>query len=157
MSGIAESAGVGRATLYKYFPDIESILVAWHERQVSQHLKALAAVGDNAAHDSRLADVLEKYAVIAYERRDSGPATWLHQDAHLVGAQVELVEFIQHLIEDGVASGTVRDDVPPAELAEFCLHALAAAGAASSEDAARRLAAITLDGIRPRSHGGHTH
>ena len=30
MSAIAERAGIGRATLYKYFPDVESILVAWH-------------------------------------------------------------------------------------------------------------------------------
>jgi hypothetical protein len=25
------AAGIGRATLYKYSPDIESVLLAWHE------------------------------------------------------------------------------------------------------------------------------
>jgi len=30
MSQIAEGAGIGRATLYKYFPDVEAILVAEH-------------------------------------------------------------------------------------------------------------------------------
>jgi AcrR family transcriptional regulator len=30
MSRIAEDSGIGRATLYKYFPDVESILAAWH-------------------------------------------------------------------------------------------------------------------------------
>ncbi len=38
MSQIAEQAGIGRATLYKYFPDIESILLAWHDRQITAHL-----------------------------------------------------------------------------------------------------------------------
>ena len=38
MSQIAVATGVGRATLYKYFPDIEAILVAWHERHVGCHL-----------------------------------------------------------------------------------------------------------------------
>ena len=39
MSQIAEQTGIGRATLYKYFPDVEAILFAWHERQVSGHLE----------------------------------------------------------------------------------------------------------------------
>src|SRR5687767_2901383 len=30
MSLIAEKADIGRATLYKYFPDIEAILKSWH-------------------------------------------------------------------------------------------------------------------------------
>lgn len=41
MAQIAEEAGIGRATLYKYFPDVESMLAAWHERQVSAHLEQL--------------------------------------------------------------------------------------------------------------------
>ncbi|MGH2358185.1 MAG: TetR/AcrR family transcriptional regulator, partial [Candidatus Limnocylindria bacterium] len=44
MSQIAEETGIGRATLYKYFPDVEAILVAWHERQVTGHLEHLAEV-----------------------------------------------------------------------------------------------------------------
>jgi AcrR family transcriptional regulator len=39
----AEASGIGRATLYKYFPDVESILRAWHERQVGAHLHQLHA------------------------------------------------------------------------------------------------------------------
>ena len=38
MSQIAAETGIGRATLYKYFPDVDAILVAWHERQVAEHL-----------------------------------------------------------------------------------------------------------------------
>jgi AcrR family transcriptional regulator len=34
MSQIAEETRVGRATLYKYFPDVDAILVAWDERHV---------------------------------------------------------------------------------------------------------------------------
>jgi AcrR family transcriptional regulator len=38
MSQIAEKTGIGRATLYKYFPDVEAILLAWHGRQIASHL-----------------------------------------------------------------------------------------------------------------------
>ncbi|XVV06649.1 TetR/AcrR family transcriptional regulator [Actinosynnema sp. CA-248983] len=48
MSQIAEKTGIGRATLYKYFGDVEAILLAWHERQVGVHLNLLAAVRDTA-------------------------------------------------------------------------------------------------------------
>ncbi|RUV80905.1 TetR/AcrR family transcriptional regulator, partial [Mesorhizobium sp. M5C.F.Ca.IN.020.14.1.1] len=41
MAKIAEETGIGRATLYKYFRDVEAILVAWHERQVTGHLEHL--------------------------------------------------------------------------------------------------------------------
>jgi len=29
MSEVAERAGIGRATLYKYFPDVQTLLAAW--------------------------------------------------------------------------------------------------------------------------------
>src|SRR5919106_1396870 len=34
MAQIASETGIGRATLYKYFPDVESILHEWHDRQI---------------------------------------------------------------------------------------------------------------------------
>ena len=44
MSRVAEESGIGRATLYKYFPDVEAILLAWHERHVVQHLDQIGAI-----------------------------------------------------------------------------------------------------------------
>src|SRR5213592_4586748 len=81
MSQIAEETGIGRATLYKYFPDVEAILVAWHERQVAGHLERLGEVRDRA-HDAgdRLEAVLEAYALITYERpHDTELAALVHR------------------------------------------------------------------------------
>jgi len=44
MSAVASTTGIGRATLYKYFPDVETILAAWHERQIARHLGELEAI-----------------------------------------------------------------------------------------------------------------
>ena len=49
MSQIAAETGIGRATLYKYFPDVEAILLAWHDRLIARHLRLLAAARDAAA------------------------------------------------------------------------------------------------------------
>jgi hypothetical protein len=53
------------------------------------------------------------------------------------------------LVGDGAAAGAIRDDVAPAELASFCLHALTAAGSLASKAAVRRLVGVTLAGLRP--------
>lgn len=47
-----------------------------------------------------------------------------------------------------------RTNMPPAELASYCLHALNAAAALLSEAAVGRLVTITLAGLRPR-HESH--
>jgi AcrR family transcriptional regulator len=52
MTQIAEKAGIGRATLYKYFPDVEAILAAHHERHVTSHLEHLAELRTNPATPS---------------------------------------------------------------------------------------------------------
>jgi AcrR family transcriptional regulator len=149
MSRIAEETGIGRATLYKYFPDVESILAAWHERQIAGHLRHLMHQRD-AAKDAatRLEAVLEAYALIQHEHDDGDLVAVLHRGEHVRRAQEHLRDFVRDLIAEGVASGELRDDVPPADLASYCLHALGAAKGLPSRAAVRRLVAVTLAGVR---------
>ncbi|MFF1497753.1 hypothetical protein [Streptomyces sp. NPDC058304] len=52
-------------------------------------------------------------------------------------------------LAEAAEAGDLRSDVPPAELAQYCLHALTAAAALTSQTAVARLVAVTLDGLRP--------
>ena len=153
MSQIAEETGIGRATLYKYFSDVEAILLAWHERQISGHLDYLAGVRDQAGDPrERLEAVLEAYALIAHEthgHRNRELAAFLHGDEQVARAQQQLRRMIRDLLAEGAASGDLRDDVAPDELASYCLHALTAAGSLPSKAAVRRLVTVTLAGLRP--------
>lgn len=152
MAEVALRAGIGRATLYKYFPDADSIMRAWHEREISGHLAELAAIkhgrGDAA---SRLAAVLERYAAIAGGRsgHDAELAAVLHRDEQVARARHRLHRLLAELLAEAAVAGVVREDVAPEELAAFCLHALGAAGELSSHRAVRRLVAVTLAGLRP--------
>lgn len=151
MTQIAKDTGIGRATLYKYFPDVETILVAWHERQVTEHLEQLARIRDQADTASkRLHAVLLAYALIAYQRHDTELAALLHRGEHVVRAHQHLAAFIEALLEEGAAGGDVRDDIAPGELASYCLHALTAAGNLPSKTAVHRLVEVTLAGLRPQ-------
>lgn len=149
MSQIAEETGIGRATLYKYFPDVEAILVAWHHRQVTGHLEQLAELRDQAGGPGqRLKAVLEAYALISHQRHGSEVAAMLHQGANIARAQQQLSEFLHDLFAEGARSGDLRNDVPPEELVNYCLHALTAASALPSKAAVHRLVRVTLDGLR---------
>lgn len=154
MSQIAEATGIGRATLYKYFPDVESIVVAQHERHVAAHLEQLAKQRDRRGDPaSRLEAVMEQYALICHRRRHHGTeelAALVHQPERIAHAQRQLIDLFAHMLTEVAAAGGVRDDIAPDELASYCLHALSAAGGLPSEAAVRRLVAITLAGLRPQ-------
>ncbi|MGX1886312.1 TetR/AcrR family transcriptional regulator [Streptomyces sp. NPDC055287] len=150
MSQIAEQTGIGRATLYKYFSDVEAVLLAWHERQVTAHLQQLAGIRDQTGTAvERLTAVLEAYAGIARQRHGGELAALLHQGEHVTHAERHLHGMLQHLLAEAAEAGDLRGDVPPAELAQYCLHALTAAAALTSQTAVARLVAVTLDGLRP--------
>jgi AcrR family transcriptional regulator len=159
MSQIAERTGIGRATLYKYFPDVQAILVAWHERQITAHLAQLTELRDQAGDPGqRLQVVLEAYALISHDRfshEHPGPelAALLHRGAHLTRAQQHVHDLLKDLLTEAAATGDLRDDVAPDELASYCLHALGAAGSLPSKAAVRRLVTVTLAGLRPAPNG----
>jgi AcrR family transcriptional regulator len=153
MSQIAQETGIGRATLYKYFPDVATILRTWHERQITGHLDYLAEVRDQGGDaGERLEAVLEAYALISRESRghhDTELAAFLHRDERVARAQHEVHQMIRDLLTEAAKTGDVRDDATPDELASYCLHALAGASRQHSKAAVRRLVTVTLDGLRP--------
>ena len=153
MSQIAEETGIGRATLYKYFPDVEAMLFAWHERQITGHLQRLAGVRDEARKaGDRLRAVLEAYAEISrdsHRHHDPELAAFLHRDEQVVRAEQKLQTMIRELLIEAMKAGDVRDDVSSDELASFSLHALAAARNLTSKAAVSRLVEVTLAGLRP--------
>ncbi len=157
MSQIAESAGIGRATLYKYFPDVEAILFAWHERQITAHLAQLEKLRDQAGDaGQRLEAVLEAYAFITHDRfshEHPGPelAALLHRGAHLTRAQQHVHDLIKDMLTEVAATGDLREDVAPDELASYCVHALGAAGSLPSKAAVRRLVTVILAGLQLRT------
>ena len=152
MSQIAEQAGIGRATLYKYFPGVEAILIAWHERQVTGHLEQLAEVGNQPGYPGeRLETVLEAYALISQEHHGTELAALLHRGEHVARAQQQLSDLLRDLLIEGAETGELRDDVAPDELASYCLHALAAASSLPSKAAVRRLVNVTLAGLHSQS------
>lgn len=152
MSQVAEQTGIGRATLYKYFPDVESILLAWHERNIAAHLAYLGGLADQAGSSpsAQLAAVLEAYSLIRYEHpHDTQLATFVHRPDHLARPQELVGEFVRSLIAAAAKAGEARDDIGADELARYCVHALGAAAGLRSKAAVHRLVGLVLAGLQP--------
>lgn len=152
MSQIAAQVGIGRATLYKYFPDVDAIVTAWHERQVTDHLHRLSDVADTIEEPGeRLEAVMHTYAELAGQQHGgahppqvTGP---LHRAGHVEHARQQLHQLVTDAIAAAAKAGAVRQDVPAAELATYCLYALGAAAATPALEARQRLVAVTLTGL----------
>ena len=78
-------------------------------------------------------------------------AAFLHRDHQLDQAEQQLRGIVRELLAEAASSGDIRDDIAPDELASYCLHALAAAGAVPSAAAVHRLVGIALAGLRAES------
>ena len=152
MSKIAEETGIGRATLYKYFPDVDAILIAWHDRQITGHLGKLAEIRDQAGSAAeRLEAVLEAYAFMSHQRERHGAelTSLLHRGEHVARAHKELRNFLRALLAEGIECGDIRNDVAADELASYCIHALSAVSSLPSKAAVRRLVDVILSGLQP--------
>ena len=156
MSQIARESGIGRATLYKYFPDIGSILAAsTTNASIAAHLHHLAEVSEAARPGDRLEAVLRGYAhPVAPPRRwqrSGGPAA--------SGRAREPRAHATAGVHHHAAARSRRTRRGPrrltaGELAAYCLHALTAAYGLSSEAALGRLINVILTGVRARPGNG---
>lgn len=151
MSWIAKETGIGRATLYKYFSDVETILFSWHEDRVTEHLAYLAEV--RRVHDDigqRLEAVLDAFALITYERpHNTELIELLHRHEHIAHAHKHLTQFARELLTEAAHAGAIRGDVSPDELTGYCLHSLGAAAHLQSKAAVHRLVLVIMAGLRP--------
>jgi len=98
--------------------------------------------------------VLEADALISHEshgRHGTELAAFLYRDEQVARAQQRLRDMIRDLLTEGAKTGAVRDDVAPAELASYCLHALTAASGLPSKPAVRRLVPVILAGLHSRA------
>lgn len=150
MKGVAEASGVGRATLYRYFDDVHAVVGAWHEREVNRHLVQVVAARDAAdGAVARIEAMLEALARLSAHdhgavdvvsgRLDNLEQAWLH-----------LREVVADTLQQGVASGEIRDDIPVHELASFCIRALGGLASATPVVAVR-FVDVVMGGLRQPS------
>jgi AcrR family transcriptional regulator len=146
MAGIAQEAGIGRATLYKYFGDVHQILTTWHQRQIASHIAVLEDIRRKAeTPTAALEGVLVAYGDILRQHHGHVLAPMLHKQPHARQAHARLGSFIAELI--AAARPKPADSAAVKERAAFVLSAIGAAEAASSRATVQRLVKAILLGL----------
>lgn len=152
MAEIAAAAGVGRATVYRHFPNREALLVELGEFAATESVRALR----EAALDG--VDVPTAVARANRALLSVGRAYWV-VSTHLPTRRAEEEKIglrLRDLAERGQREGVLRTDLSAARLA--ALHGSLIVGALSQaellelevEDAAEAITRIYLDGARTR-------
>jgi AcrR family transcriptional regulator len=157
MGLVAENAGISRATLYKYFPGVEEILLAAHEDHVAQHLAALAAArADAASPREALLAMLSGYARIRFHR-DRAASAEVHGLVHAGPQHARNSSAVHNMfteaMQDAQAAAQMRNDLGARDLAAFAVGAFDAAATVSDEPALERLVRLVAEALhlaRPR-------
>lgn len=152
MNEVAEAAGVARATVYRYFPNRETLLDELAQRAVRDVDARLASARiDEVPPDEGIAravralvDVGNLFVVLTRERQRSGSDQF----------QRGLVDPLRQLVERGQASGDIRDDITGARLTEsligLIVGMLTSTPPLGREDMTATITGLFIDGARAR-------
>jgi TetR/AcrR family transcriptional repressor of mexCD-oprJ operon len=152
MNEVAEAAGVARATVYRYFPNRETLLDELAQtavrdvdmRLASARIDAVSPQEGVARAVRALVDVGNLFVVLARERPRSGADRF----------ERGLVEPLRQLVQRGQASADIRDDITAARLTEsligLIVGMLTSTPALGREDMTATITSLFLDGARAR-------
>jgi AcrR family transcriptional regulator len=152
MADVATASGVSRATLYRYYPSRETLLVALAAQALTDAGSRIADAGLERCPVPEaierivraLLAVGDRYAVLLSEQVDPDPT----EAERVVGAPLRAV------FARGIDEGVLRDDLPPELLQELFGGLLTAAiklvgeRRLGLEEAAAATTALFLDGAR---------
>ena len=130
MRDAAREAGMGLATLYKYFGGKEALV---HNVVAPEASALVDLVEQGSRHQigvkSRFQAVLEAHFRFVRDHGDGARALWLNLPSSLWndeadGWRAKRRDILTHVLKNGVHDGSVRDDIWPNDLAGSVLGAV---------------------------------
>jgi TetR/AcrR family transcriptional repressor of mexCD-oprJ operon len=152
MNDVAEAAGVARATVYRYFPNRETLFNELAQAAVSEVDARLASARiDEVAPEEGIARAVRalvgvgnSFVLLARERQRSDSEQF----------ERRLIQPLRQLFERGQASGDIRDDITSARLSEsligLVVGVLMSSPSLGNEDMTATITGLLLDGARAR-------
>jgi len=149
LEAVAKRAGVGIGTLYRRFPTREALVEAAYRSEVAHLAEAAEELLRDRPPDEALAAFMDRFVDYAATKRGlKGMLMSVAESGSdvFVDTRTQITAAVASLVEAGIAAGTIRSDVD----ADDVLRAMGAVWAvpAGSEDQARRVLMLVMDGLR---------
>jgi len=150
MTAIAEAAGVGRATLYRYFPTKDALVAALHDTAFTHLTRQVAAAGLDAVPVPEALARLTRI-VIATASEYRALALFDKTAAQAAEADHAMHEPFRQLFHRAAAEGVLRADIPVDGVYLALLEGMIGqviSGRIGVEQASAAATAVFLDGAR---------
>jgi len=151
LDAIAKAAGVGIGTLYRHFPTREALVEAAYRSELARLCDSVSVLLETEPADvaTRIwMDLFVDYMTTKRGMADALRAVIASGGNPYAESRTRLIDAISTLIKAGVAAGTIRADVDPADALASLSGVSLAAGDPSQRDQARRLLDLLMDGLR---------
>jgi AcrR family transcriptional regulator len=151
LEDIARRTGVGIGTLYRHFPTRDALVVAAYRHGVEQLCKAATDLAAANPPDIALEQWMLRFVGYVATKRGLAATLKTTADSH-----AELFAYVHGLITTSITSlldaaaktGKIRGDVDGLDLMRALGGICMASDQVGSQDQARRLVALLMDGMR---------
>jgi AcrR family transcriptional regulator len=153
MRAIAREAGVGIATLYRHFPNRESLVEAVYRDQVTRlttGARDLLAQLPPPAALRRWMDLFGDWIATKNGMLDTLAAMAESREIAHAQTRTELLAAIDDLLDAGRATGELRADISAEDIAAGLIGIYTVAKPPEHDARAHRLLNVLMDGLRPR-------
>lgn len=149
MEEVAQRAGVGVGTLYRNFPDKETLIAELIAESMQQMTSAAREALD--AEDTWEAFegvVRSMVGTMSKNRAFAGALPWAEEEKYLSEVREELVGVMERLMGRVQQAGMLRSDVVHEELMVLLFGLVQAAPHLTSSNGQERCVSVVLDGLR---------
>lgn len=147
MQSIARLAGVGQGTIYRHFPNRETLLAEVYRDDFHLLIASARGLATRPDQQGALRSWLDELAVFGYQKHslatvlDAALRQQLHDEQ-----MVEIIQAIDELLEAGRRAGELRSDVTAVDLLALVAFLWQLGPAAAAQ--VPHLLDIVLDGLR---------
>lgn len=164
LADVAQDVGLARTAIYNYFPDRESLLFAWTDREVTRAIEAMERQIDEAPDSAAKLRVFVRLQLVDFASRHLPPGqeviqflkpeTYGRFMQHIQPIERLLRGVLAHGLETGEFADVDADDVVPLVIA--CIgseRGPLAAGTHDVEDATDRVTTFVLRALHASADG----
>ena len=153
LESVALAAGVGIATLYRHFPDRETLVEAVYCLELDALTEEAEHLLDVHEAFDALRKWMDRYARFVDTKRalyDALRAAFRSRATPAPQTRARLRATIAKFLSAGASDSTLRDDVEPDDVTVSLAGIMLMAKTAADQEQVRRLLDLLMDGLRPR-------